>query len=216
MNTISTAQAQAHQFALVLLEKEEKPGPELIRQKVEQAAQFAEMSAPGEAVDVEVLIREFESIFSHFIATGRALDDPDGHTPWLPNKSGQIAWKFWDRYRRLLTHTIGLPIPVINNLDVVTDQVLERLEEPQRDGPWDRRGLVVGSVQSGKTGHYTGLICKALDAEYKVVIILAGMHNSLRSQTQLRTDQGVTGFDTSKKPVLQSGQRLGGRGTSGR
>ncbi len=66
-----------------------------------------------------------------------------------------------------------LPLPVVNNLDSVTDQVLERLEEPQRPGPWDRRGLVVGSVQSGKTGNYTGLICKAIDAGYKLIIILA-------------------------------------------
>lgn len=212
MNVPSAAHQQAKQFALVMLEKENNPQPELIREKVEQAAQFATMSAPGEVVDIEALIREFESIFSHFVATGRALDDPTGHTPWLPDKRGEIEWKFWERYRWLLTHQAGLPLPVVNNLDTVTDQVLERLEEPQRPGPWDRRGLVVGSVQSGKTGNYTGLICKAIDAGYKLVIILAGMHNSLRSQTQLRTDQGVTGFDTSKNQFYNQGNEWVGVG----
>lgn len=48
---------------------------------------------------------------------------------------------------------------------------------------WDRRGMVVGNVQSGKTANFTGLICKATDAGFKV-IILAGMHDSLRIQTQ--------------------------------
>ncbi len=56
--------------------------------------------------------------------------------------------------------------------------------------------MVVGQVQSGKTANYTGLICKAVDAGYKLIIVLAGMQNSLRSQTQLRLDEGFLGFDS--------------------
>jgi hypothetical protein len=59
--------------------------------------------------------------------------------------------------------------------------------------PGDRRGLVVGQVQSGKTANYTGLVCKAADAGYKLIVILTGLHNSLRSQTQLRLDEGFLG-----------------------
>ena len=66
----------------------------------------------------------------------------------------------------------------------------DRLEDPRRPGPWDRRGMVVGQVQSGKTANYTGLICKAADAGYRLIVVLAGMHNSLRSQTQRRLDEG--------------------------
>ena len=51
-------------------------------------------------------------------------------------------------------------------------------------------------MQSGKTSNYTGLICKAADAGYKLIIVLAGIHNNLRSQTQLRLDEGFLGFDT--------------------
>ena len=58
------------------------------------------------------------------------------------------------------------------------------------------RGLVAGQVQSGKTGNYTGLIAKALDSGYKLIVVLAGVHNSLRSQTQARIDEGILGFDT--------------------
>ena len=53
--------------------------------------------------------------------------------------------------------------------------------------PWDRRGLVVGHVQSGKTANYAGLADKAADAGYKLIIVLAGMHNALRQQTQRRS-----------------------------
>jgi hypothetical protein len=41
------------------------------------------------------------------------------------------------------------------------------------------------------------LICKAADAGYSVIVVLAGMHNSLRSQTQLRLDEGFLGFDST-------------------
>lgn len=71
-----------------------------------------------------------------------------------------------------------------------------QLEDPTREGAWDRRGLVVGHVQSGKTGNYTGLICKAADAGYKIIIVLAGLHNNLRAQTQIRLDEGFLGFAT--------------------
>ena len=54
----------------------------------------------------------------------------------------------------------------------------------------------VGHVQSGKTANYTGLICKAADAGYKIIIVLAGLHNNLRAQTQIRLDEGFLGFAT--------------------
>lgn len=57
-----------------------------------------------------------------------------------------------------------------------------------------RRGLVIGDVQSGKTATYAGLICKAADAGYKVVILLTGITESLRKQTQERMEEGIIGF----------------------
>ena len=69
-----------------------------------------------------------------------------------------------------------------------------------RQDTWDRRGLVAGEVQSGKTANYTGFICKAADAGYKIVIVLAGLHNNLRSQTQMRLDEGFLGYETAPTP----------------
>src|SRR5262245_9948152 len=89
---------------------------------------------------------------------------------------------------------------------------LERLEDPRRQGPWDRRGMVVGDVQSGKTSNYSGLICKAADAGYAAIIILAGMHNNLRSQTQERIDTGLLGFDTERNMKYDNSARWVGVG----
>ena len=58
--------------------------------------------------------------------------------------------------------------------------------------------MVVGSVQSGKTANYTALITKAADAGYKLFIILAGVHNSLRSQTQHRLNEEFLGYDLDR------------------
>ena len=70
--------------------------------------------------------------------------------------------------------------------------------------------MVVGQVQSGKTANYTGLICKAADAGYRLIIVLAGLHNSLRSQTQERLDREFLGFDTRNRLSFDQGNaRIG-------
>src|SRR5258706_12361469 len=113
---------------------------------------MARQMYPAEkALDVEMLVREFEHIFSIFVETGRALDDPTGHIPWLPERKASIEWKFWERYEWFLEQEEELPTPVVRNLDGVTDQGLERLEEPARKGMGDRRGWKVGSKQNGET-----------------------------------------------------------------
>lgn len=138
------------------------------------------------------LIKELEKRFTVWTDPARVLCNDDKHVGWLPQKKGTIDWRFWDRYQAYLSEK--LPQSAVDGVERVTDQILSNLEDPLRDGPWDRRGLVMGHVQSGKTANYTGLICKAADAGYKVIIVLAGMHNNLRSQTQIRLDEGFLGY----------------------
>jgi len=83
-------------------------------------------------------------------------------------------------------------------MNSITDQILDHLENPKKDGSWKRKGMVVGHVQSGKTANYIGLISKAADSGYTVIIVLAGMLNSLRNQTQQRIDAGFVGLDSSR------------------
>ena len=158
---------------------------------------IALLDSRGEQLpDRDLFVKEVESRVLIWQDRSTSLDDNAGHEDWLDSKRQQIEWRFWDRYRRYLEEVELLPPAVIGRTDESTDRVLSKLEDPARTGPWDRRGLVVGHVQSGKTGHYTALTAKAADAGYKLIVILAGMHNSLRSQTQLRIDQGILGFDT--------------------
>jgi hypothetical protein len=119
------------------------------------------------------------------------------YQPWLDEKRKDINWLFSDRYNRFLTQE-NFSQKVVNTINQDTDQILDLTEDPKKEGSWSRRGLVVGHVQSGKTANYTGLICKAADAGYKLIIILAGMSNDLRNQTQSRADEGFVGIDTSQ------------------
>jgi len=152
------------------------------------------------------LIKELESSFSVWTSDYKMISDDDDHTPWLPEKLGEIDWNFWTRYKTFLAKK--LPPDPLNKLDKITDAILGKLEDPELEGPWDRRGLVAGSVQSGKTANYTGLICKAADAGYKVIIVLAGMHNNLRSQTQIRIDEGFLGYDLDEGKFTPAGVGL--------
>ena len=55
--------------------------------------------------------------------------------------------------------------------------------------------MVVGSVQSGKTANYVSLINKAADFGYKIIIVITGIHENLRSQTQTRINKGFIGYE---------------------
>lgn len=108
---------------------------------------------------------------------------------------------FWDRYRKYLVSKSSLDTKSINMMDLKTlPEIINCLSDPKKDfdGKQFRRGLIIGDVQSGKTATYIGMICKAADAGYKVVILLAGITESLRQQTQERVDEGIIGL-TKKK-----------------
>lgn len=165
---------------------------------------------PDEQLDEEMLLRQILFDYGVFEGPASVLEDNRDHQEWLANERASISWRFWPRYKKYLEVSEKLPPAVVDNIDQTTDEILKRLESPKRPGSWDRRGMVVGNVQSGKTANYTGLISKAVDAQYKIIIVLAGLNNDLRSQTQKRIDKGFIGRDTQKKESYdQTSSRTG-------
>ena len=146
--------------------------------------------------EIELIIRKLQEEMQWTMDIGTTLTDNSAHNPWLADHRKNIDWFFWNRYKRQLSIN-GFGHNIIGKMDIVTDELLDLLKNPKDEGPWQRKGLVVGHVQSGKTANYSALVCKALDAGYKVVIILAGLLNTLRRQTQSRIDTGVIGLDSS-------------------
>lgn len=168
---------------------------------------------PEEHIDEEKLFSKIESIHTVTINDPFfSLDDNEGHEEWfnvstnLPIKR-EFNWHLWEHLKSYLINHKNRPSHIIENLDSFTSEILSRLEDPYRTGAWDRRGMVMGSVQSGKTANYTALICKALDSGYKLIIILTGIHNSLRSQTQDRLNEELLGYDIDRIQRLTGQER---------
>ena len=150
-------------------------------------------------LDKTELKKSLLAIYNVKVDTYQILEGRDARIPWLKEFKAerQSEWLFWTRYKRYLAEQKHFAPEVISQLDDLTDRILDKLFNPQRDDVIiNKKGLVVGQVQSGKTANYTGLICKAADAGFNLIIILAGIHNNLRSQTQTRIDEGFLGFDT--------------------
>ena len=177
----------------LLLDEEDRSAisPALIAEKIDMVV--AMKPKWGDELDRDAVTDELIRRFSMWIGQDTTLKSDSGHEPWLVSSRKQ-DWRYWQRYREWLERKLSWK--VVEGLDQSTDTVLGLLEDPWREGRWDRRGLVVGHVQSGKTGNYTGLICKAADAGYKIIIVLAGLHNNLRSQTQMRLEEGFLGYET--------------------
>lgn len=154
-------------------------------------------------IDKETIIREVQSIYNIHVDDFRVIESSERRRPWVNDKKSSVSWNFWGRYRDYLSVEKNFANTVINQLDRLTDRTLDGLFDPTVNAVIDKKGLVVGQVQSGKTANYTGLICKAADTGFKLIIVLAGVHNNLRSQTQLRLDEGFLGFDTQHERAFR-------------
>ncbi|ACM36978.1 MULTISPECIES: Z1 domain-containing protein [Rhizobium/Agrobacterium group] len=144
--------------------------------------------------EIESVVRLLEG--AYVVQQGHAVAVVDRDVPreWYMGERRRPG-PFMSRYLQKLQED-QWPVRTVEELRDSTARVVELLDDPQRDGPWSWRGLVVGDVQSGKTAHYAGLINRCVDAGYRVIIVLAGMHNLLRLQTQMRLELDFLGYDT--------------------
>ncbi len=168
----------------------------------------ATMASVGEAIDKREL---FEVLVADFSIGKGSITEMNGEiTPWLYSRKDDINWELWSRYKSYMYEKD--PSFPINDLDDFTDKILDKCVNPLQKGSWDRRGMVVGHVQSGKTSNYVGLINKATDAGYKVIIVIAGTISSLRRQTQERIDEGYVGRSSSAFLLNKAENRIRGVG----
>ncbi len=125
----------------------------------------------------------------------------DKVVPWVKDKKSSISWDYWEAYEEYL-RCENIPRKSIIETSQEIDDILDLSGDPKNDfDSWQKRGLVMGNVQSGKTLNFTGLINKAVDVGYKYIILIGSINdNNLRMQTQSRVDMGFTGFDTSVLP----------------
>ena len=137
------------------------------------------------------IVRELQASFK--VTQRRGAIISKGHRPWLSKKKSEIPFYYWNRLSKYFRETGVLPSNVVATLDADTDEILDRCGDPLDASYEAVRGMVMGNVQMGKTTNYSALICKAADAGYRVIILLAGITNSLRTQTQERLDETFIG-----------------------
>ena len=109
-----------------------------------------------------------------------------------PDRILQDGWPHWARHEAMLRRS-GRAAVQIDSVAAQSLRILRKLPDPVPSRAFQARGLVVGYVQSGKTASYTALAARAVDAGYRLVIVLSGIHESLRAQTQNRLERELTG-----------------------
>ena len=123
---------------------------------------------------------------------------------------------YWNSYKQYLLEKDKLPADVIERIDERSDKVMNYLFDPTNPDIKDatRRGMVIGSVQSGKTANYSALVAKAADAGYKIIVIIAGISSLLRKQTQFRINCGFVGqTDLNKDEPIKIPENMSEEGT---
>lgn len=174
--------------------------------------QFANMFTHIDKLEVK---KRLMSLYTLPIAPYKTiLDNNNPGAGWFSNnnyaRKNEIEWSFWNRYQRFLRDKEKYQPGVIFQLDKLTDEILDNLYDPALvDINFSKKGLVVGQVQSGKTSNFTGLICKAVDAGFNVVIVFAGILDDLRTQTQSRLEKCFLGFTTKDIRRIQDSERIG-------
>lgn len=143
--------------------------------------------------ELDAIQRQIEHTFS--VRQDKGSTIVSDYKPWLQDRRADIDFHYWNRLRKYFIGDDVLPNNVVSRLDEITDDVLDYCGNPNDANAtqWKRRGMVMGHVQSGKTTNYASLICKAADSGYKIIILLAGVTNSLRKQTQDRMDENFIG-----------------------
>jgi hypothetical protein len=142
--------------------------------------------------EVQRFVKHLETIYGTTQEDGHILKKD--FAEWYTKEKKNIDFHYWRRLRTFWIEKSVLPKAVVNSVDTVTDEIMGFLGNPKDKESWNRRrGLVMGHVQMGKTTNYSALISKAADSGYRIIIVLAGLTNSLRYQTQVRLDKTFVG-----------------------
>jgi Z1 domain len=160
---------------------------------------YLEQAVREHGADFNLSEQEVQRFVKH-LETVYGTTQEDGHilkknfSEWYTQEKKSIDFHYWKRLKTFWIEKTVLPKAVVNSVDSVTDEIMGFLGNPKDKETWNRRrGLVMGHVQMGKTTNYSALISKAADSGYRIIIVLAGLTNSLRYQTQVRLDKTFVG-----------------------
>lgn len=177
------------------LRAEEFITDEKVEEKIKELRELSSFSNLSEEKINEVK-NKFMANNSIKMSRGNCINEDYEYKKWFLSKKHKKNMKYWSGYKEYLEQDKQFPLTVVNTIDTITDSLVDLLGDPSTEKEYNRKGLVIGDVQSGKTSNYIGLICKAADVGYKVIVVLTGTIEKLRKQTQMRVDEGFIGKDS--------------------
>ncbi len=159
---------------------------------------------PAELVNEAARIFEEETGRIRTLTSPVALRANAGMQNWYMGPSDTDI--YWPRLKQYLLETKGWSHTAVDSVDQSSTRIVSLLEPPG-SAKIDTKGLVVGYVQSGKTANFTAVIAKAADAGYRFFIVLSGMTNLLRKQTQVRLEGELAALNTDSWFLLTDAGR---------
>jgi hypothetical protein len=152
--------------------------------------------------DLRSLVKEAIDRDQNFLLTPAKMLVADARRGDWVNKLDRSTWYYWPALRQFLLSKKGWDGASLRSLDDSSDRILRQLGAPDSD-EFDIRGLVLGFVQSGKTANYTAVTAKAVDAGYRLVIVLSGIDNGLRLQTNIRLKKELVGYADGRATAVR-------------
>jgi len=145
-----------------------------------------------------VALKEFKT--THPITVTESVSLKKNKITWLGEKEKvEVGWDndmdittYRDRYFEYLKR-LGRSEKYILENKRSSLSIVEKLANPKSEVEILAKGVVVGSVQSGKTANFNGVINSAIDLGYRLIIVLSGITEDLREQTQIRIENDVIG-----------------------
>ena len=172
---------------------EERPSEEDFLKEAETLRAVLSTRFPVDDQEFQEILTRLRSQIEVKMDVGEFINDrSNGHQSWLPARRAEIEFFFWERYKEYLEVEKQWNPRVTANLGKISDEILDLCGDPE-EPYFSVRGLVLGDVQSGKTANYTAICNKAADVGYRIIIVLAGMQENLRKQTQERLDAEFSG-----------------------
>lgn len=134
---------------------------------------------------------------------------------WLnESRIDEIGWNndetkaktYRGRYLLYLDQKLGRSKSMIHETERSSLEIIKKMGDPKNQNNFFVKGLVVGSVQSGKTSNFNAVVNSSIDVGYKLIIVLSGIMEDLRRQTQIRTEKEVEGKMVAQDKFIGVGE----------
>lgn len=211
----SQAQSYKEEHSYITREFYDSPG---IKEKsraainaISNALGWPQLNEDSFASLFNVAIREYRDKNATDVLPSISIQKSQKETWLTKERQDALKWNsdelgsYRNRYLVYLTK-IGRSEKYVKETSRSSIEILKKMGDPESEKEFYKKGLVVGSVQSGKTANFNAVINSSIDCGYKLIIVLSGIMEDLRKQTQRRIEKEVVGYSKAGTGFLGVGK----------